>query len=89
MVQSSLHPNMMIPLGPYNSCGNPHQNVQHGPYRRKNLIGRGKNGLAQRSIPIIHGALRGNTGQKAYQQAAQNTDGYVDNSFFHGWCKNI
>jgi len=85
MVQRCLNPNMMVAFGPNYARGNAHHNVQCRPNGGKKIVWGGKRWLVQGNVPIIHRTLGSNARQKTNGKADQNAQGYVDNSFFHGW----
>ena len=55
------------------------------PNGGKKIVRGRKRWLVQGNVPIIHRTLGSNARQKTNGKADQNAQGYVDNSFFHGW----
>src|SRR5690606_40451810 len=76
MVEGGFYPNMMVALGPYQSCGYSHQEVQQGPNRREPPFREGEGGFLHIGVPMVQGPLQGQSRKGSDQKTEGNASAY-------------
>src|SRR5690606_5755357 len=84
MVEGGFYPNMMVALGPYQSCGYSHQEVQQGPNRREPPFREGEGGFLHIGVPMVQGPLQGQSRKGSDQKTEGNASAYGCQPVFHG-----